>query len=148
MASVDPDLRDMFFILIPILSLAAIPLMGPSMARMSGWAKLAVAYSTSRECAGFKLQGRRGQFGKWMGYKGILTLGVDSEGFYLSVIWLFKSGHPSLFFPWKDIQAREERMWMRDWVVLEFTQVPGVTFALHKNDVLKLNGQDGSFKIA
>ena len=118
------------------------------MARMSGWAKLAGAYSTSKVCDGFKLRGRRGQFGRWMGYKGILTLGVDPEGFYLSVIWLFKSGHPPLFVPWKDIQTREERMWMRDWVVIKFAQVPGVTFALHKNDVLKLNGQGGSFKIA
>jgi hypothetical protein len=140
--------QDAFFILVPILALAAIPFMGPSLARMSGWAKLAEAYSTLREYDGFKLQGRRGRFGKWTGYNGILTLGADSEGFYLSVIRFFKSGHPPLFFPWKDIKAREERAWMKDWVVLEFTQCSGVTFALYKSDVLKLNERGGSFPIA
>lgn len=140
-----PPVPDLVFILIPIVVLGSIFFMGPSLARMSGWAKLADPYATDRECQGFKLQGRRGQFGKWMGYKGILTLGVDGQGFYLSVSWLFKSGHPPLFFPWKEIRASEKKMWLQDWVVLEFTQVPGLTLALHKNDVETLNANGGSF---
>ncbi|HVZ79497.1 MAG TPA: hypothetical protein VHE12_01705 [bacterium] len=145
MSSATTHIPFIVLVLIPVVIAVGIPLTGPMTARMSGWAGLARVYAADRECKGFKLIGRRGRFGKWMGYKGVLDYGVDDQGFYLSIAWLFKVGHPPMFFPWSEIQVREERMWFRDWVVLEFLQVPGVTFALHHHDARILDKQGGKF---
>ena len=138
---------EILLVLIPIAIVIGIPLTGPLTARMSGWARLAEAYATDRECQAFMLRGRRGLFGKWMGYKGVLTYGVDGEGFYLSVSWIFKSGHRPLFIPWSDIQARQERRWMRDWLVLEMAQVPGSTFSILLADAKLLDDHGGRFSV-
>jgi hypothetical protein len=41
-----------------------------------------------------------------------LTVGADPSGLYLSVMFLFRIGHPPLFLPWHEVSVR------RRWKVL------------------------------
>lgn len=37
------------------------------------------------------------------GYHNCLTLGASQEGLYMSIMPLFRAGHPSLLIPWSQI---------------------------------------------
>jgi hypothetical protein len=78
---------------------------------MSGWSSLAQQYRTERP---FPAHTRRFQRGvmRWTAkYNGVLTVGSDSEGIYLGVLFLFRLGHPPLFIPWRDVQIGEPTSW-------------------------------------
>jgi hypothetical protein len=73
---------------------------------LGGWHRLAQQF-----CAGGRpLTGECHRVG--MGkvgvvrYRGVLTLHVLDDGFFMEVMFPFKVGHPRLFIPWSAISAR------------------------------------------
>ncbi|MES2596633.1 MAG: hypothetical protein V4662_14920 [Verrucomicrobiota bacterium] len=73
------------------------------LSHMSGWQGLATRYaSAGRPVTGTRQSGVTGMVGG-VSYRGTLTLHLDSEGFFIDVMPLFKLGHPRLFIPWADI---------------------------------------------
>lgn len=135
------------FDLLPLLILVLFPFSIWQIAKFGGWSRLAEVYRTDKPFEGFLLKGRWGRFAYGMSYKGILNLGTNPEGFYLSINKLFSFGHPPLFIPWRDIQAHEDRAFFMKIVVLEFAQVPGLRVSLKLSDVLQLQENGAPFKI-
>ena len=71
--------------------------------RISGWSLLARHYRMEDS-----FDGQRWRFQscrmRWMtSYNNALTIGADRRGLYLSLVFLFRPGHPPLFIPWKDV---------------------------------------------
>ncbi len=62
---------------------------------------------------------------RWgVNYNGLITIGVNSLGVYLSVFFLFRPGHPPLFIPFGEIAAtRENTRWFK-LVRLRFEKYP------------------------
>lgn len=54
----------------------------------------------------------------WTRYANVIRVTVASDGLYLSVLLLFRIGHPPLRIPWDEIQfGRTKRLW-RPYIVL------------------------------
>jgi hypothetical protein len=60
-------------------------------------------------------------------YNGLISIGTDSSGIYLSVFFIFRAGHPPLFIPFEDISGAGKRTWRTMWLNmarLEFAKCP------------------------
>lgn len=91
-----------------------------------GWRALAGSYRATEPFTGEPFRAQVG----WMRgarYRGVLSLGSDSRGLFLSVSPLFRMGHPALFIPWSDISYSKDRYGLFEGVRLQFRQVPGVS---------------------
>lgn len=93
--------------------------------RMCGWHALARHYRAES-----RFQGKHHRFSSVkMGsgnYGGCVTLGANSEGLYLAVMFLFRIGHPPLFIPWADLTPRIKKLWIFEWLVFEVKRAPRV----------------------
>jgi hypothetical protein len=68
----------------------------------------------------------------WANYNGCLTVGGNVEGLYLSVLFLFRPGHPPLFVPWIEISGRiEKRRWFSR-VTLSFQRCPSIPLVISR----------------
>ncbi|MEM8863040.1 MAG: hypothetical protein AAGD96_32415 [Chloroflexota bacterium] len=65
---------------------------------------------------------RSGRFG-WGGYSGVLTFTVSDHDLGISVLFLYRAGHPPLRIPFSEITATEEIMLMRE-VHMAFDGIP------------------------
>jgi hypothetical protein len=77
--------------------------------RLSGWQALAERYRFDGKFTGERWRFRSGRMRWTVHYGNILTLGADSRGVYLSVITLFRVGHPPLLVPWREIAVTKKR---------------------------------------
>ncbi len=69
---------------------------------LSGWQRLARHYRTENPPTGTP----SGPFWAMMGpvsYRGTLTLQPAAEGLYLTMMVLFRVGHPTLLIPWSAV---------------------------------------------
>lgn len=79
------------------------------LSQIGGWSRLAQRYSAEgRLITGTRHSGLTGMVGV-VSYRGVLTLHVDRDGFFLEVMWLFRIAHPRLFVPWTEITGRKPR---------------------------------------
>lgn len=73
------------------------------MSLVSGWRRLARVYRTIEPPAGGKTtRSVTGMVGAAR-YKRVLTIATDDRGMFVTISWIFRMGHPSLFIPWRDI---------------------------------------------
>ncbi len=72
---------------------------------LSGWFELSRRFHTRADFAGpqWRLRTGRGRF--LTRYRHVLTIGCNSEGLYLAILFLFRPGHPPLFIPWNEISV-------------------------------------------
>jgi hypothetical protein len=92
----------------------------------SGWRQLARVYELRNEFEGEKRRFQSAWMRLGMRYGNCLTVGANRQGFYLASWPPFLPGHPPLFVPWGEIQARPwKSIWMRG-TELRFRQVPSV----------------------
>ena len=59
-------------------------------------------------------------------YGNCLTVGAGYQGLYLSVLFLFRSGHPPLLIPWSDISVRTEKGRWFSWTEFRFSRAPSI----------------------
>lgn len=90
--------------------------------RISGWATLANFYRASGEFFGPTWKFQSGQLRWRMGYNNCLTLGANHSGIYLSVFFLFRIGHPSLFIPWEEISINTQKNFWGRYMEFRFKQ--------------------------
>lgn len=85
-----------------------------SLSWIGGWHALAQRYRFEQDFVGEQWRFRSGKM-RWIASFGnCLTLGANSSGLYLAVLFLFRPGQPPLFIPWSEITAqREQRMFIR-----------------------------------
>ncbi len=88
-----------FLIVFPLFWMAICYLI----AVLGGWQRLASDYRTEQTSPTPLVKGLSGYLGL-SNYNGSINLGVSSEGMYLSVVFLFRAGHPPLFIPWEAVE--------------------------------------------
>jgi hypothetical protein len=99
-----------YFVLLWLVVGAAVSLIG-------GWHSLAKRYRTQEAFTGAERRMQSARM-RWLtNYNGILTLGVNREGFYLATVFLFRFMHPPMLIPWSEISMRTERGWIFEYVV-------------------------------
>ena len=97
---------------------------------IGGWSELGRAYRAVVPFEGNRWNFQDAYLRLLTSYRGIVSVGANSEGFYASVFLPFRIGHPSLFVPWQDVSVRSDKcMWVRVYE-FRFRQVPSVRFRL------------------
>lgn len=74
---------------------------------LSGWQRLAKKYATWMEPPTLRRSMASARIGL-SNYNGVLQLGLNPQGIYLSVFILFRVGHKPLFIPWSEIDEVTE----------------------------------------
>lgn len=115
----DPRYFFIFFVLLWVV-------VGFIVAQISGWAELSRCYRSGNPFEGRRWNFRSGRMRLNMAYNNCLTIGADSEGLYLAVFFLFRSGHPPLFIPWQDISVKTGKTFLWKWKEFRFRQAPRV----------------------
>jgi hypothetical protein len=97
----------MFIPLLVLLILGSFILIWSSvvylLAWVSGWQQLARHYRSARPPSGQPWGGFWAMIGP-VSYRGTLTLQAAPEGLYLTMMVLFRLGHPTLLIPWHAIK--------------------------------------------
>lgn len=70
---------------------------------LGGWRRLATVFSTRKLPSGSRYSFQSARIGK-AAYKNCLTIHPTTEGLYLSVMFLFRIGHPPLLIPWEKMR--------------------------------------------
>lgn len=115
--------------------------------RISGWATLANFYRFSGEFMGERWQFQSAQMRWKLGYNNCLTIGVNETGLYLSVFFLFRVGHPTLFIPWTEISTNKKKGYFRTYMEFRFKQAPAIPFLVTERlgqRIVKAQGNPGS----
>ena len=80
------------------------------------------------------------------GYGNCLNVAVTDRGLLLSVLFIFRFGHPPLLIPWEDIRVEKYNSWMMKGIRLNFTRVPNVPLILRKGLARNINDEiDGKW---
>lgn len=99
-----------------------------------GWRVLARDYRADSLFDGQKLWFKSLGMRSWTNYSNCITVGANKYGLYLSVLPIFRIGHPPLFFPWTDISTEAvSRRLLPDIVKFNFTKQPTVPIVLSKS---------------
>ena len=102
-------------------------------AAAGGWRILARDYRADSIFDGKKLWLKSIGMRSWTNYSNCINIGANKYGLYLSVIPIFRVGHPPLFFPWMDIATEVTgRRLLPDVVKFNFTKQPDVPIILSK----------------
>lgn len=97
------------------------------LASVSGWTRLGARHKqvVEYEGASFNASGRIGL----VNYNNVLHVGADEEHLYLSIMFLFKAGHPALRIPWSAIAVSKHNGIFFRYVRLRIDDA--VTVSLH-----------------
>ena len=107
--------------------------------RMSGWRELSENYPSPGMLDGqmFRFQSASLRLGT--NYGGCLNVGVNQMGLHLSLVALFRIGHPPVFIPWPDISTEEKRGFLFRGVELRFARCPSVPLIIAERLMKKIS---------
>jgi hypothetical protein len=110
---------------------------------LSGWQRLATRYRAEREFHGKRWRFQSGRMRWGMGYNNCLTAGADGLGLYLSLLFLFRAGHPPLFVRWQDLNvAPVKGLFFRGYKI-EFRSEPGLSLSVSERLGDRLRAEAG-----
>jgi hypothetical protein len=101
-------------------------------ARLGGWRSLASFYRTEAGPPGPLLRFRYGRLGAITNYNACLSLAASPRGLYLSLLPMFRPGHPPLLIPWSEVEVQASRGWSRDYLVFRFAKQPASPLRLSR----------------
>lgn len=78
---------------------------------IGGWKRIAAAFPGRDGLDGRRHRRVTGMVG-WVSYRAVLTVTVTPEGIGITVLPVFKAGHPPLFLPWSAIRNPQRRSWL------------------------------------
>jgi hypothetical protein len=106
---------------------------------IGGWRILARDYCANSAFDGQKLWLKSAAMRRWTNYNNCVNIGADKFGLYLSVLPIFRVGHPPLFIPWMDISTEAtQRRLLPDVVKFSFAKQPQVPVILSKKLAAKV----------
>ena len=140
---IQPFMDQWFPLLFPFFFVGMWLLVSFLLAAISGWRTLAHLYPARGTFSGKHYFFRSGNL-NGVRYGGCLTLGADRAGLSMSVLFMFRMGHPPIFIPWSDVQAQAGRDWGFSVINLSCKQVPGITIRLRRKDAEALFKDAGS----
>ena len=98
--------------------------------RISGWSTLANFYRFSGEFTGQQWRFQSAKLRWYMGYNNCLIIGANESGLFLSVFFLLRIGHPTLFIPWGDVSVIMKKGTWGKYAELRFRQTPAIPFRM------------------
>jgi hypothetical protein len=110
------------------------------LAFMGGWRKLAMTYRASNPFFGKKFYFQSASMQRMTNYNNVLIVGGNREGLFLSVLFIFRLGHPPLFFPWAEISFKEKEGKFYDRLELRFTRCSDIPVTISKRLMEKIAG--------
>jgi len=127
-----------FFVILPVFWI----LLSSMIARISGWRALAESYPVSSDFSGKWLRFQSASLRWSSNYTGIVHFGADAKGLTLSVLFMFKPGHPPIFIPWTDIQVQSQGGIFPN-LRLRFSRKPDVPLVISKTLGERLSQMSG-----
>ena len=120
-----PLLPIAFFVLVWVV-------VGFLLGKVSGWAALGRDYAFPNPFDGKSWRFQCAQM-RWMSnYNNCLTVGANEQGLYLSIFFVLRIGHPSLFIPWRDISVTRKKIWWARILELGLGQETPVPFRIRE----------------
>jgi len=95
-----------------------------TISRMGGWHVLAQHYHRRLEPSGERWRFQSAQFRRMTSYSNILFISANRRGLWLSVLFLFRLGHPPLFIPWNKIEVSKETKFFQTMTRFEVSGIP------------------------
>jgi hypothetical protein len=111
---------------------------------VGGWSKLAQFYNSTDGIEGteWRFQCASTRFG--VKYNRCLNITANGEGIRITMLFLFRAGHPPLFIPWRDISVKQEtsfHFWKYTRFV--FRKVPEVPLSISNKLAAKIQQAAG-----
>jgi len=104
-----------------------------------GWKTLSQDYQANSAFDSQKLWLKSVAMRRWASYSNCINVGANKYGLYLSVLFIFRVGHPPLFFPWTDISTVEDsRPLFGDIVIFNFAKQPDVPIIFSKRLAVRI----------
>ena len=101
------------------------------MSFLSGWWELSRNYRSTTIFDGTRFRFQSASMRLGTSYGNCVNLGVNQNGLYLSVLFLFRLGHPPLFIPWPDVSTTKKRfLFFFKQVELRFGKYPSIRFVI------------------
>lgn len=110
---------------------------------IGGWTALSRTYRTRTPFVGEKWTWLRGQMRWGTHYNNVLTLGVNSQGLYLAILFLYRFRHPPLLVPWSEIRVRRSSGWIFDYVILTLGREAAIPLKISKSLGARLRAAAG-----
>jgi hypothetical protein len=117
---------------------------GVLISHIGGWASLTGPYRASVGFSGERWKFQSAGMRYWTNYSGCLTVGASYEGLYVSILFLFRTGHPPLLIPWKEISACRKRLLGREIVELRLGRELSIPFRIIPRLADRLRAAAGS----
>jgi len=111
---------------------------------IGGWSALSRTYRTQTPFVGTKWTLQRAQMRWRTNYNNALTLGVNPQGLYLAIVFLFRFRHPPLLIPWSDIKVRRSSGWLFDYVILTLGHETAIPLKISKSLAASLRAGAGA----
>jgi len=112
-----------FYILFPIFWLSILSFLS----LLSGWLKLAESYYSEQKPIGKKISGQSAMLNFFVSAGSTLNFSTNNEGLFISVVWIFRFNHPTLFIPWNHISFENKLFGYKK---LIFADANSVTFII------------------
>ena len=103
---------------------------GVLISHIGGWALLAKTYQAPTDFSGERWRFESAGMRYWISYNSCLTVGASYEGLYVSILFLFRIGHPPLLIPWREITVSRKRHLGREIVELRLGREPSIPFRI------------------
>jgi hypothetical protein len=110
---------------------------------VGGWQSLAEIYREQRPFEGQRWWLQSGRMRWAMSYNNCLTVGANSEGLHVSVLFLFRAGHSPLFIRWEDVTVQTRTFLFVRRCRFQFRAAPGVFLDIRASLADKLRAQAG-----
>ena len=95
-----------------------------------GWWQLTDRYRGTPSKAAAKWRFESASMRRMAAYPGCLKISIGREGLGISILFLFRVGHPPLLVPWTDITAHELESLVIKKVRLNFAKEPDVPLTI------------------
>jgi hypothetical protein len=111
---------------------------------LSGWQSLSRRYHTENNSS-TTINWGSGSFRYIVGYHNVLRMRSDADGLYLSVMKLFRLGHPPLLIPWSEIEVLQEgRFLFLRWRTFRLDRTKQIPLTLQGKVVDKILAANGA----
>jgi hypothetical protein len=126
-------------VLFPLLWIGVIAAIGV----LSGWRRLGMRYREERPFHGNLWRFQSGRMRWGMGYNNCLTVGADGLGLHLSLLFLFRVGHPPLFVRWQEMTVAPVKWLFIRGCRIEFRFEPGLSLSISERLADRLRAEAG-----
>lgn len=106
-----------------------------------GWWKLSRYYQSGRTVIKKRWRFQTAAMRRMTGYGSCINIGITEKGLYLSILFLFRAGHPPLLIPWEDIQIEKHQSRFMKGVKLKFKKASGVHLKINEDLAGKINNE-------